>query len=768
MSEFKPYISTAGVLILAAGIVLAGAGPLRGQSPSPAGGLKPGPMTTSAKDETAGGIKGRILDYETQRPLGGVEVDIAGTGLKAKSDALGAYAFPGVAVGYYALTFRLEGYYEDTRTDVIVRSGRTTFLNVRLLEARPIQEEVRVTADAFPPAPDKPVSRTEFNPEELRRDAASAGDLSRALYAVPGVVKADEEANDLIVRGGSPSENGFYIDNIFIPNINHFPQQGASGGNVSMMNMDFVESLQFLTGGFDARYGDRLSSIIEIGYREGNRETLDGQFNLSIIGFGGQAEGPLPGRKGSWMFSANRSYLDLISGMLDSDNPSDFYDLQGKVSYDLDSANRLSLLAIGGLSRTEYGRDARERFTSGTAGLTWRHLWGGEGYSDTSLSYSEIRGRESEFWEWEGGLHEQYDYGTKWLTFRSVNHLRLSPVHRLAFGIDLQQIRFRNWDDYHNAETRLRNTSAAAFLNYTVHPFAGFSLSPGLRLEYRSLSGRLGLLPRLSFSWTPAKRLSVNGAFGIYTQQLPLFLLKQDPRNVRLRDPRARHLVLGVGYLLGRDIRLSLEAYDKRYDRFPMSPIYPYYFVIDDVNGDNDRFWDFGRLIDSGEAYARGLELTLQKKISRNLYGLASLSYIRTRYKDLLGNWHNRLFDNRFVLCLSGGYKPSARWEINVRWIWSGNKAFTPVDEAKSREVGYAWTTIERIMAGHMADYQNLSLRVDRRFSFKKSNLIVFAGALNILDHQNELYRYWFPPQGGYASEYMWGVIPYIGLEFEF
>jgi hypothetical protein len=722
----------------------------------------------SPDGETAGVIKGRILNYETRMPLAGVVVSLVGTDKKALSDEDGAFALRDVPLGFYVLSFELEGYYSETRTDVIVRSGRATYLNMDLLAVPSIHKEIDVTADFFSPVPDKHVSQMQFNAEELRRDPGSAGDVSRALYAVPGIVKADEEANDLIVRGGSPMENGFYIDNIFMPNINHFPQQGASGGNISMLNMDFIESLEISTGGFDASYGNRLSSIIDIEYREGNRERLNGQLNLSVIGYGAQLEGPIAGGKGSWMLSGNRSYLDLISKFLDSDNPSDFFDLQGKAVYDLDPSNRLSLLAIGGSSRTEYEPDGREKFNYATAGLAWRHLWSGQGYSDTSLSYSFLNGSESEYWEWAGLLHKQYDYGNRWLTFRNINHLTLSPYHRLVFGAEVQSVRFRNWDDFHYLEKRLSGTYAAAFATYVVYPFKNFSLSAGLRLDYFPLSERIHLSPRFSFNWSLSRRLSVNGAFGLFTQQMPLFLILQDPANAGLRDPQARHFVLGLKYLLRQDTQMTLEVYDKLYTDFPMSPAYPYYFVIDDVNGDNDRFWDFGRLVDQGQAQARGVELTIQKKLAKNIYGLVNMTYYRARYRDLMGVWRNRLFDNRFILCLAGGYKPNRFWEFSVRWIWSGGKAFTPVDEEKSILYGFAWVNYDDIMAGHLADYQSLSVRVDRRFQFKKSNLVVFTGAWNIFDHKNELYRFWDSYGRMYLSSYMWGAIPYIGLEFEF
>jgi outer membrane receptor for ferrienterochelin and colicin len=735
-------------------------------------------QTDAQEKSLTGIIKGRIINYETQQPLPEVFVKVMHLERQGQSDESGRYELQDMPVGHYVLAFELAGYYTDTRTDVIVRPGRTTFVNIEMFAVRTLTEEVRVTADYFPSTPDKPGSQRQFNTEELRRNAGAAGDVSRALYDVPGIAKADEEANDLIVRGGSPVENGFYIDNIFVPNINHFPQWGASGGNINMLNMHFIERLDIYTGGFDAPFGNRLSSIIDIGYREGNRENFNSQVNLSIIGFGAQAEGPLPGKKGSFMLSGYRSYLDIVAGFLGSDNPSDYYDFQGKIVYDIDRANRLSLLTINGYSETKEDRQEEmesgagnyswERFTISTIGLNWRHVWGGKGFSDTSLSYSFMKGKDDGRSLPDDESLYFFNYRDRWITLRNVNQIHLGPVHQLKFGVEAQHNRFfsHNFDD--DGPKNLKGTYGAAFVTYLVYPFDNFSLSTGVRMDYFPQSERFHLSPRLSFSWVLTKRFSVHGAFGMYYQQMPLFLLKQHPENVQLNEMQARHLVLGFKYLLFPDTQATLEIYDKRYDHFPMSSRVPYYFLIDDVSGDDAMFYNWGRLVDEGKAYAQGVEFTIQKKLAKSLYGLISLTYYRARYRDLMGAWRNRMHDNRFILCLSAGYKPTKNWEFSARWTWMGGKAFSPVDESKSTEYGWPWIWVDDIMVAHLDNYKNLSLRAERRFNFNKTNLRIYAGAWNIFDHENELYRFWDTYGNQYISEYMWGVIPYIGVEFEF
>ena len=735
-------------------------------------------QTDGQEKNRLGIIKGRIINYETQTPLSGVAVKIKDSNWIGQSDVTGSYELPDIPIGHYVVAFELEAYYTDTRTDVIIRPGRTTFVNIEMFAVRTLTEEVRVTADYFPTTPDKPGSQRQFNTEELRRNAGAAGDVSRALYDVPGILKADEEANDLIVRGGSPAENGFYVDNIFVPNINHFPQWGASGGNINMLNMHFIERLDIYTGGFDAPYGNRLSSVIDIGYREGNRESFNGLINLSIIGFGAQAEGPLAKQKGSFMLSGYRSYLDIVGSLLDSDNPSDYYDIQGKIVYDIDDSNRLSFLTINGYSETKEDRQEEreagadnyswERFNISTVGLNWRHVWGGKGFSDTSLSYSFMKGKDDGRSVSDDEFTYYFNYRDQWITLRNINQIHLGPVHQLKFGVEAQHNRFfsHNFDD--DGPKNLKGTYGAAFVTYLVYPFDNFSISSGFRLDYFPQSERFHLSPRLSFNWVLTKRFSVNGAFGMFFQQMPLFLLKQHPENIQLNEMQARHLVLGFKYLLFPDTQATLEIYDKQYDHFPMSSIAPYFYLIDDISGDDAMFYNWGRLADEGKAYARGVEFTIQKKLAKNLYGLVSLTYYRAQYRDLMGVWRNRVYDNRFIVCLSGGYKPSKNWEFSARWTWMGGKAFSPVDEEKSIQYGWPWVWVEDVMVAHLNDYKNLSIRAERRFNFNKTNLIIYAGAWNIFDHQNELYRFWDTSINQYQSEYMWGTIPYIGIEFEF
>ena len=176
--------------------------------------------------------------------------------------------------GTYIISFSYIGYESATKTDVIVKPERTILLNVELKSSSIQIGNVFVKSGYFTELENKPVGTVNFSSEEIRRAPGSAGDVSRILFGLPSLAKINDQYNSLIVRGGSPVENSFYLDNIEIPNINHFPVQGSSDGPIGLLNVDFIDDVNFYSGGFSPIYGDRLSSIMELKYRDGNKEKL--------------------------------------------------------------------------------------------------------------------------------------------------------------------------------------------------------------------------------------------------------------------------------------------------------------------------------------------------------------------------------------------------------------------------------------------------------------------------------------------------------------
>lgn len=738
-----------------------------------------------------GQISGSVIDKETQLPLPGANVQIIDSHLGAASDLEGNFLIKKVPVGSYSLRITFMGYKPHVKTDVIVRSQRITFLEVDLRMSLINMESVVVTGGYFEEVADEP-SAISFSHEEIRRAPGSAGDVSRIMMSLPSIAKVNDQQNSLIVRGGSPTENAFYVDNIEIPNINHFPTQGSTGGPIGMVNVDFIKNVDFKAGGFSASHGDRLSSVMDLSFREGNTQEFDGQLDLNFAGFGGTFEGPLPGEKGSYLFSLRRSYLDLIIDAIDAGTSiaPRYGDIQGKVAYDLNAKHKLSLLGIWGDDHSMSDREAAienkmmvygdQDWTEYTTGLNWRALWNEKMYSNTSLSYTSQKysidyteTATDVFLLKNRSLEEAYK-------FRNVNHLRLNPKHQFEFGLDAKMFE----TDYNNfTETYMdalgnetpqaivhdaySATQAGGFISYFWNPSNHWKMTLGLRGDYFSVTEKTEISPRLSLRYNLNEKTSFHAATGIYYQNLPLILLYQEDANKALKTPRADHYILGMEQMLSEDTKLSIEAYYKKYQNFPVDPTSPDLFLIDELNYRYGFFFHHENVNDEAEAYAQGIEVMVQKKLAEKIYGLASLSLSKTQYMGE-SEWKDRIYDNQFIFSMEGGYKPNYKWEFSLRWIYAGGAPYTPFNQELSKAANRGVFDENQINNARYPAYHSLNLRFDRRFHYKGSNLVFYLSVWNAYGRKNVAQYFWNEIDNEEDVVYQWSMLPIFGLEFEF
>ncbi len=751
------------------------------------------PNSTVAENESGGKkgvIKGKILDKDTQLPLIGVNVLLKNTSLGAATDKNGGFIITNVPVGSYIIQFRYIGYEPFSVTDVIVRSNRNTFINAELTASVIEGEQVVVSGGYFPELKEQPTSAARFSSEEIRRAATIGGDISRIINGLPSLSNENQN-NYIVARGGSVVENSFYIDNINVPNINHFPIPGTTGGGISLLNIDFIKDINVYTGGFSACYGDVLSSVMDISYREGNRDEIDLQADLNFTGVSGTIEGPLGKGKGSYLFSAKHSFTDILFAIIDIDQEPVIYDeFQGKVVYDLTAEHQIGLLYLFGKDRWKILRDeAISRSDNGygsfdmienVIGFNWRYLWGKQGFSRTCLSHSYIN-NDIHFHKTTDQT-ERFTYQSVEQKFelRNINYFTLGVNHHLEFGFEIKNI----LDDYDNsfaahinqsgsfvpsirANNFIRTWKSGLFLNYTWNPAADIDISPGLRLDYFSYTQHALVSPRLALTCHIDEKTAVNGAVGLYYQNLPMFFLAQNPQFRNLKDMSAYHFILGFNHLFLDDLRLSVEIYRKLYRDCPMDPAQAALFILDE--NIYNQFYSFrNELVTKGQAQTSGIELMLQKKFSGRFYGLFSGAYYRAKYRGLDDVWRNRVTDNRYLFASEIGYKPDSRWEFNLRWSYAGGIPYTPYDRQLSLRAGTGIYDRSKIMAARLPAYSCLNIRMDRRFHFAKSNMIVYLSIWNLLNRENYSYHFWDEYGGGAGNYTQWQRLPVFGFELEF
>ncbi len=734
-----------------------------------------------------GTIKGKIIDMDTKSSLYGATISLAGTVTGAISDMDGNYEIKNVPIGNHVLNITYVGYESIKISDVIVRPARITFADAELKVNAANLNEVTVTSGYFKKR-EQPMSVVAFGYEEVRRAPGALGDVSRIIMNLPSVAKVDDQTNLIVVRGGSPIENAIYIDNFEVPNINHYPMLGTSNGPMGMLNVDLLKEVNFSSGGFSSLYGDKLSSVMNIYIREGNRDEFDMQLNLDFGGYGGVIEGPISD-KGSYLVSIRQSYLDLLTDILKMDAAPRYADYQIKLAYDLSASQKLTLFGMFGndhiTSDKKKAIDNKQIFFGSddnyenTLGLNLFSLWSKEAYSNFSISGNLIRYGNIYYETGNGELLMKNKTDENILKFRNQNRINLSEMIKLDLGIDYKHS-IDKFDNYYASYTDAEGSATDAlimkkdlsvnkvglFVNSEIFPVKDLKLIFGLRADYNSLTKRTFISPRSAIEYSIDDLSSITGSFGIYKQNLPAMLLAQNKDFLKLNDPAAIHYILGYNRMLTEDTKFTTELYYKDYNNFPIDPMQPDMFMIDEIQYRYGFFFNHPELVDNGKARSYGIEFILQKKLAADIYGLASFTYFKTEYKSN-GKWMERVFNNEYILSLEGGYKPNEEWEFSGRWILAGGRPYTPFDIPKSTEMNRAVLDASKLNSEKLSPYHSLNIRADKRFHFGGSNLVVFLNIYNVYDRKNVSSYFWNQDKNEQDVIYQWGILPIFGFEYE-
>jgi hypothetical protein len=740
-------------------------------------------------DLPTGSIQGEVRERSTQQLLAGAAVTLAELDRTVVSDDLGKFFFPDLPVGGYSLVCIIQGMEPVAVTDLIVKSGAVTRVSAEIDLLPALKEAVSVSAGYFNRAAGEPATVLSFSNEEIRRAPGAGGDVNRIIASLPGVSRTNDQANNLAVRGGSAAENLFLVDNIEVPNINHFPVPGSSSGPICLLNLDLIRDVDFYAGGFSAEYGDRLSAVMNLTLRQGERDRLRAQASLDMAGVGLLAEGPLPGAKGSWMVSVRRSYVDLLTSLMNAGATVRYNDINAKGVIEFSPRSRLTFLGIMGDDRSTVGREdsvevgenvfGKMKTTEGTWGINWFWMPADRFYSNLSLSLTRLSGTDDWYDTFSGGQDFASESLENTWHLRLANHWTVGNGQALKFGLEAKRLEGK-FDFFMAAavnslgeaipEIRNRIDVASwkygAFAEYGARIGSRFSANLGLRADFFAYNRHWRPAPRLSLRYDLTPRASIGAYAGLFRQTLPLLLAGRNPSNRELDDPSARQFGLTFQRLVTPDIRLSIESYYKDYRHVPVDPAEPSICILDDVFG-RSLFGD-GPLQDSGRARSYGVEVVLQKRLKEKVYGMICGSLFRSEYRDPEGTWRRRVFDNRYIFSIQGGYKPNRWWEFSASWTLAGGLPYTPFAIAASAAARAGIFDADRINAERLPAYHSLSLRADRRFHFRRSSLIVYLSIWNAYDRKNVASYYWNEVENRPGCTYQFGLLPVLGIEFEF
>lgn len=732
-------------------------------------------------------VYGKVVDKFTQQPLPGANVLVLNTILGASTDLNGMFEINNLPIGEYQIRASIIGYKSVTKTDVMVMSGFSPEVIFELEEEAIQLEDVVVRSDYFQTSRLDIISTRGFENEEIRRSAGGFEDVIRALSVLPGVAQADAGRNDLIVRGGAPSENLYLLDGFQVPNINHFGTQGATGGPLSYINLDFVSGTKFSTGGFSVTNGDKLSSTLEIDLRRGRQDRLGGKATISASQFGLNVEGPIS-NSSQFIFSARRSYLDFIFKAADFSFVPEYWDILGKADIEIDERNSLSFLLVTAIDNINYFNDTEDQRYDNSRiigseqlqyliGLKYRYLID-NGFINLSLSRNFV---DYDTQQRDSILTPLYINKSREVenTFKAELTYKISSESDLTFGGSVKLIDFdaniklpsfkTTFGD--SLPTTVLDTTAtyykgAVYLNYNMILIERIIANLGIRGDYfNALDDKFYFSPRLSISYLLSDLTKINFSTGIYYQSPSYLWLVGDKINSKLKNIRVNQFILGFDHYLKSDALIKVEGFYKDYSQYPVSLTRTYLTMANTGAGFGDENYEsFGLepLVSQGVGNSKGVEVSLQKKLSDTpYYGIASFTYSIAEYAALDNVERTGTYDQTWIVSLSGGYRFSNEWEGSMKFRYSTGQPYTPYNSNGTQSIN-DYNTI-RFPYNH-----SLDIRVDKFWFFSGWTLITYIDIQNIYNRNNITSVRWDVRTQSPEFNESIGILPSIGISAVF
>ena len=716
-------------------------------------------------------VKGTVIDKSSRQPLEFINVMIVGLNKGGVTNAEGKFSIGQVPPGIYRLQASAIGYKTVTTPEYIL-STRDLHIQIEMEENQTELEGVTVTASPFRRDIESPVSLRIIGLQEIEKSPGANRDISRIVQSYPGVTFSPiGYRNDLIVRGGSPSENRFYLDGVEIPNINHFSTQGASGGPVGILNADLIREVNFYTGAFPTDKGNALSSVLDFKLRDGDMERNSLKATLGASEVSLASNGHL-GKKTSYLVSVRQSYLQFLFDMLGLPFLPTFTDAQFKLKTRFDARNELTVLGLGGIDKMKLNTKAddedneyilsylpkiqQETFT---LGAVYRH-YAGAHVQSVVASHSYLNNRNTKYQQ-----NDESDPDHLMLRLRSTEQntqLRLENSSsfrnwKVTVGTSLDYSQYSNTTfqkiytdraqtfDYHTYLGIMR-WGLFGTVNYTSID-ERFTASLGLRADANNYSAAMKnlsdqLSPRLSLSYQLTEHWSLSGNAGLYYQLPPYTALGFKNNNglyankYALRYMQVSQGSVGLNWRKGDTFEVSVEGFYKDYDKIPLS-------VADGIpltcKGNDYGVIGNELLTSTAQGRSYGAELLLKWLIAKKLNLASSFTLFKSEYRtDKESEYIASAWDNRFIFNLRGTYNLPRHWSVGMKVSCIGGAPYTPYDADKSSLVtawnaqGKPYYDYTRYNEERLPAFTQVDIRIGKTFYLKRCMLGFYIDLQNI------------------------------------
>ena len=731
--------------------------------------------------QITGKISGRVIDLKTQLPLIGANVFLEGTSLGGQTDEQGYYVINNIPTKTYSIKAQFIGYKEVIKFDVLVTSGNTLNFNFELEEKVVDLKEVTVTASPFQKTKESPMSVQTLSQQEIKSYPGGNNDIAKVVQALPGVSGSVGFRNDVIIRGGAPNENVYYLDGVEIPNINHFATQGSAGGPVGLLNVTFIEDVTLSTSAFNAKYDNVLSGILQFKQRTGNKDRIQGNARFGASEAGLTMEGPF--KKGSdkatFIASIRRSYLQYLFKAIGLPFLPDYYDYQFKFNFKLSPKTELNFIGVGAIDKfrlnkgTLTAKDTAsilildqlplyDQYSSNT-GLSLKHLLK-NGQLNVVLSYNHLKNQIRKWDDNDESKTQSLNYLSRETEFKFRASIeQYIGKYKINYGLNAIQSVYTNNSNirlFGEVKDSLGNIiKPAVKVNYSTNiNFIRYglfgqvsrsffkdavSVSAGLRADgnnWMNDGNNLAktLSPRLALSYNFLPRWNINVSAGKYYKILPYTLLGYKENNQFVNKDAQYigniHYTAGFEYLPEKATRITVEGFYKLYDHYPVS-------VRDSISLANlgGNFGVLGneatKSVGLGRTY--GVEFFFQQKFSHNFYAVFSYTAYRSEYTGFGSKYIPSAWDNKHLISLTGGYRFKYGFEVGTRFRYLGGQPYTPTNiEASMQQypsIGQGLLDFRQFNSLRLGGFGQWDIRIDKKFNTKKLSIDAYIDIQNVL-----------------------------------
>jgi hypothetical protein len=727
-----------------------------------------------------GVIHGKVTASLSNQPLQGVTVALTGTTIGSVTDSAGNYSISSLKPGYYSVQFSLIGYSKKVVYDVQVTNAKPNITDIALDADSKTLGDVNISAQRQSKSIESPLSLRTIGSTEIKRNPGGNRDISKVIQSLPGVSSPVSFRNDIIIRGGAPNENRFYIDGVEIPNINHFATQGSSGGPVGLINVDFINEVNFYSGAFPADRGNALSSVFEFKQKDGPTDKHNATLTLGSSDFAATLEGPL-GPKTTFISSYRYSYLQGLFKLIGLPFLPSYQDFQFKVKTKIDSKNEITLLGLGAIDRfalnfnapnTELNQytlanipvNSQDDYTIGATYKNFRK----KGYSVLALSRNYLNNNVHKYQNNDESQPKTLDYTSQ----ETENKLRFENTssengYRINYGAGAETAEY-----YTNTYSLLPfgstiYTSSLSFFKYNLFGQLSrsyfkdrLSLSFGIRADANTYSDKMNnllktLSPRLSASYNITDYLSANFNTGIYYQLPAYTVLGYRDAGGNLTNKNVQYIsdkqvVVGLEYNTLKNTRFTIEGFYKYYQNYPMEKVLGDTVALANLGAD---FGVVGNAPVTGFTNGRsyGVEFFAQQRLNKGVYGIFALTLFTSEFQDKHGSYVQSSWNNRYILSMTGGKIFKKNWELGAKLRYTGGSPYTPYDVATSSlKSNYAvypkgiqnWNLLNSIT---LNDFYQVDMRVDKKYPFRKFTLNLYFDIQNITGNKYQLQPYLVP-----------------------